>query len=162
MLPVIPNLQKQTIPGSGSGFTIDSGVVPSEHLSDQISEIKLVKQPKLVKEDGTAPNRHMHHWWLYFMTVGGIWIKVDLILLGYRIAWNAPKYSTANRVRDVVPPTCLKVKDIVDTVTNIARAKTEYINPQNNVDNVHAKEYQMRYSCQDFVKLLLNDLSSIK
>lgn len=162
MLPAELNIQKQHIPGSGSSFNFNPDVVPSEHISDQISEIKLVKQPKLLKEDGTPANRHLHHWWLYFMTVGGHRIKVDLTLLGYRIVWDAPQYSTANRARDVVPPTGLKVKDIVEAVTNIARAKTDYINPQKNPDNIHAKEYQMRYSCQDFVKLLLNDLNAIK
>ena len=162
MEPANPNVLKQRIPGSGSSFNFNPDVVPPEHMSDQISEIKLVKQPKLLKDDGTAPNRHLHHWWLYFKTVGGHWIKVDLTLYGYRVAWGVDMYSTTNRVRDVAPPTCLKVKDIVDTVTNIARAKTDYINPKNDVDNVHAKEYQIRYSCQDFVKLLLKDLNTTK
>ena len=162
MEPAIPNVLKQPIPGSGSSFNFSPDVVPSEHMSDQISEIQLVKQPKLLKEDGTPANRHLHHWWLYFTTIGGHRIKVDLTLLGYRIVWDATMYSTENRVRTVVPPTCLKVKDIVDTVTNIARAKTEYSNPKNNLDNIHAKEYQIRYSCQDFVKLLLKDLNTVK
>jgi len=162
MEPARPNVLRQPIPGSGSSFNFDADVVPPEHMSDQISEIKLVKQPKIFREDGSAANRHLHHWWLYFKTLSGHWIKVDLTLYGYRIAWGVDIYSSTNRVRNVAPPTCLKVKDIVDTVTGIARAKTEYINPKDNLDNANAKEYQIRFSCQDFVKLLLRDLNNLK